>query len=138
MEGFLMKNRDALNPDVAAAVAASTNLLVATLFRTAPATPASSGSGGADGKLTMRTMRKANHQSSVASQFQVRHGACTKRGRERERCMQAVGVRHKRLSEASLFEVRHTALSLAVAMGARERDAHVACHTRQGTSRVYG
>ena len=65
---FLLKNRDALNPDVVTTFAASHNPLVAELFK-APEEPLTSKSG----KMTLRTLKKAQHQTSVAGQFQVSH-----------------------------------------------------------------
>jgi len=69
---FLLKNRDALNPDVVTTFGASRNPLVAELFK-APEEPLTSKSG----KMTLRTLKKAQHQTSVAGQFQVRRRAST-------------------------------------------------------------
>ena len=66
INGFLLKNRDALNPDVASAFSGSKNALLAQLFKVVEdITPR-------DGKMTLRTLKKAHHQTSVAGQFQVR------------------------------------------------------------------
>ena len=67
IQGFLLKNRDALNPDVANTFAQSKNPLLMQFFR-----PVEEPAGTRDGKLTVKTLKKALHQTSVASQFQVR------------------------------------------------------------------